>query len=60
MGILVTQTKKGEKYPYAVVGIIERKSSATNYGQWMNSRGNVIRQLSTLVYEELKKEHHLL
>lgn len=60
MGILVPKTKKGEGYPYVVVGIIERKSSAANYSQWMNSRGQVLRQISTLVYEEMKKEHQLL
>ena len=60
MGILVPKTKKGEGYPYVVVGIIERKSSAANYGQWMNSRGQVLRHISTLVYEEMKKEHQLL
>lgn len=60
MGILVPKTKKGGRYPYVVVGIIERKSKAANYGQWMNSRGQVLRQISTLVYEELKKEHQLL
>jgi beta-lactamase class A len=60
MGILVPKTKKGGRYPYAIVGIIERRSRAENYGQWMNSRSRVIREVSTLVYEELKKEHQLL
>ena len=60
MGILVPKTKKGGQFPYAIVGIIERRSKAPNYGQWANSRSRVIREVSTLVYEELKKEHHLL
>lgn len=60
MGILVPKTKKGERYPYAIVGIIERRSRASNYGQWMHSRGRVIRDISTMVYEELKKEHQLM
>lgn len=60
MGILVTKTKKGEIYPYAIVGIIERRSKASDYGQWMASRSRVIREVSTLVYEGLKKEHQLL
>jgi len=60
MGILVTKTKDGDVYPYAIVGIIERRSKASNYGQWMASRSRVIREVSTLVYEGLKKEHHLL
>ncbi len=60
MGILVTKTRKGVDYPYAIVGIIERRSKASNYGQWMASRGRVIREVSTLVYEGLKKDHQLL
>lgn len=60
MGILVPKTKNGGKFPYAIVGIIERRSKAPNYGQWANSRSRVIREVSTLVYEELKKDHHLL
>jgi beta-lactamase class A len=60
MGILVTKTRKGDVYPYAIVGIIERRSKAPDYGQWMASRGQIIREVSTLVYEGLKKEHQLL
>ena len=60
MGILVPRTAKGGQFPYAIVGIIERRSKAANYGQWANSRSRVIREVSTLVYKELKKEHHLL
>jgi beta-lactamase class A len=60
MGILVTKTRAGEIYPYAIVGIIERRSKASDYGQWMASRGRIIREVSTLVYEGLKKEHRLL
>jgi beta-lactamase class A len=60
MGILVPKTKKGGRFPYVIVGIIERRSKAPNYGQWANSRSRVIREVSTLVYEELKKEHQLL
>ncbi|MGB3212215.1 MAG: serine hydrolase [Desulforhopalus sp.] len=60
MGILVPKTKNGGRFPYVIVGIIERRSKARNYGQWMNSRSRVIREVSTLVYKELKKEHQLL
>ncbi len=60
MGILVTKTRNGDIYPYAIVGIIERRSKASDYGQWMASRGRVIREVSTLVYEGLKKDHQLL
>ena len=60
MGILVTKTRKGDIYPYAIVGIIERRSKASNYGQWVASRSRVIRDVSMLVYEGLKKDHQLL
>ena len=60
MGILVAKDSKGNRYPYALVGIIERDTRASNYGNWMLTRGNVIRQVSTLVYKELKKQYKLL
>ena len=60
MGILVTKTRNGDVYPYAIVGIIERRNKARDYGQWMASRSRVIREVSTLVYEGLRKEHQLL
>ncbi len=60
MGILVAKDKRGRRYPYALVGIIERDSRASNYGNWMLTRGNVIRQVSTLVYKEMKRQYKLL
>jgi beta-lactamase class A len=60
MGILVPKTKKGERFPYAIVGIIERGSNASDYGSWMRTRGNIIREVSSLVYEEMKAKHSLL
>lgn len=59
MGILAPKTEDSGRYPYAIVGIIERSSRPSNYKQWMQSRGGVIRQVSTLVYEGLKKKHTL-
>lgn len=60
MGIIVTHTQNGQQYPYAFVGIIERRSRASDYGHWMHTRGDVIREVSTLVYQEMKKQHKLL
>ena len=60
MGILVPRDKKGRRYPYVLVGIIERSSRPQNYGNWMLSRGNVIRKVSTIVYEEMKRQYQLL
>ncbi|WP_051309114.1 serine hydrolase [Desulfogranum japonicum] len=59
MGILAPKTKNGHRYPYAIVGIIERSSRPSNYKQWMRSRGGVIREVSTLVYKDLKSQHLL-
>ncbi len=60
MGILVPRAKNGRRYPYVVVGIIERRSRPSDYGNWMMTRGKVIRQVSTLVYNEMKKQYKLL
>lgn len=59
MGILVPKTKKGGRYPYVIVGIIERRSRPSDYGRWMDSRSRVIREVSTLVYKQMKKQHKL-
>lgn len=59
MGILVPKTRNGGRYPYVIVGIIERRSRPSNYGQWMDSRSRVIREVSTLVYKQMKREHQL-
>ncbi len=60
MGILVPRDKQGRRYPYALVGIIERSSRPQDYGNWMLTRGNVIRKVSTIVYEEMKRQYQLL
>ncbi len=60
MGILVPRSKGGGRYPYVVVGIIERSSRPSDYGNWMMSRGGVIRQVSTLVYKKMKRRYKLL
>jgi beta-lactamase class A len=59
MGILVLRDKSGKSYPYAIVGIIEQRSRPKDYGMWMRTRGNVIRQVSTLVYKEMKNQYRL-
>lgn len=59
MGILVARGKDGKRYPYALIGVIERRTSVADYGSWMASRGNVIRQVSGLVYQNMKLIHQL-
>jgi beta-lactamase class A len=60
MGILVPHAQNGQQYPYALVGIIERRSRALDYGTWMAARGNIIRHVSTMIYEDMKKQHRLM
>lgn len=60
MGILAPKTVQGKRYPYAIVGIIERSSRPSNYGSWMLARSNVIREVSTLIYKEMKRQHRLM
>lgn len=60
MGILVANGKDGKKYPYTIVGIIEKSKRTPSYTQWMRQRGNVIRRVSTKVYQALKKRYNLL
>lgn len=60
MGILVPRNRNGQKIPYAIVGIVERSSKPADYKQWMTSGGGVIRDFSSLVYEEMKRKYNLL
>lgn len=60
MGILAPRGKNGQRVPYAIVGIVESPSRVEDYKQWMQASGGVIRDFSTLVYEEMKQKHNLL
>ena len=51
-GILVPPPDSGVP-TYALVGVIERGSNAGNYSSWIRRRGDVIRQVSSLVYNEI-------
>jgi beta-lactamase class A len=59
-GILVAQTRSGEKVPYAIVGIIEKSCPAQGYSSWVASRTQVIRGVSNLTYEALKEHYRLV
>jgi len=54
MGILVCQDKQGGRFPYAIVGIIEKSVRATSFGSWIYKRSEVIRSVSNLTYESLR------
>jgi beta-lactamase class A len=59
MGILVGKGRDGRSYPYTMIGIIERKERASSLRSWIDSRGDVIREVSNIVYSYLKKKHRL-
>ncbi len=60
MGILAPKGQNGRRYPYVVVGIIEKQSKAGNYGHWAMARGNVIRKISSMIYQTMKVTYNLL
>ena len=60
MGILAPRGQNGHRYPYVVVGIIEKQAKARDYGRWMMNRGNVIRTVSAMVYQDMKSNYNLL
>ena len=60
MGILVAKGRDGRRYPYTFIGIIEKSTSASHYTSWKNSRGNVIREVSSLVYTHMQRMHNLV
>jgi beta-lactamase class A len=59
MGILVAREKRGGRFPYILVGIIEKAERASNYGSWIYSRSKVIRGVSNLTYRALKEPYQL-
>ena len=60
MGILVAQGRDGRRYPYTFIGIIEKARPASNYMAWKNTRGNVIREVSSIVYNHMRQMHDLV
>lgn len=59
MGILVARDAAGRRYPYIFVAMIEKATRTLDYGPWARHRGNVIRQVSMMVYQTLKTLHRL-
>lgn len=59
MGILEAPGRGGGRYPYTFVGIIERPSRAKDYGSWISRRSDAIREVSDLVYQDMKRRHRL-
>ncbi|MEN8762895.1 MAG: serine hydrolase [Thiogranum sp.] len=59
MGILNVQGRDGRRYPYTLIGIIEKQHSARNYTTWIRSRSDVIRNVSSIVYQGIAQHHDL-
>ncbi len=60
MGILVARGRDGKQYPYLVVGIIESaKRNTSSYSTWITNRANMIREVSNIVYLDMKTRHPL-
>jgi beta-lactamase class A len=59
MGILNVKGTDGKWYPYTVIGIIEKEQNATNYTSWIRSRGNIIRDVSGIVYQSIARNHNI-
>jgi beta-lactamase class A len=57
MGILSIKGANGKRYPYILIGIIEKQRSARNYTHWIRSRSNVIRNVSAIVYKGVIAQH---
>jgi beta-lactamase class A len=57
MGILVVKGPDGRSYPYTIVGLIEKRNRARNYSTWIRTRGDVIRNVSNIVYDGIVNRH---
>ena len=59
MGILNIKGADGKWYPYTVIGIIEKEQNAADYTSWIRSRGDIIRNVSSLVYQSIAQNHDI-
>ena len=55
MGILNVKGTDGKRYPYTLIGIIEKEQNASDYTSWIRSRGNIIRNVSSIVIRVLPR-----
>ena len=59
MGIIVAPGERGGSYPYTFIAIIESPVRVKGYAAWMKKRGDAIRSVSNLVYQDMKGRHAL-
>jgi len=60
MAILSAKGEDGVRYVYTLIGIIEKDRRASDYISWKNDRGDVIREVSNIVYSYQKQRYNLL
>lgn len=58
-GLLVPKDLLGNSYPYTLVAIIEKRARTTNLSRWIANRGNIIRKVSAIVYDEMRSRYNL-
>ncbi len=59
MGILVARDDQGMATPYVIVGIVERTRRHPRLYEFARTRGDVIREVSGLVYDDLRAARNL-
>jgi len=59
MGILNVKGADGKWYPYTVIGIIEKEQNAADYTSWIRSRGDIIRNVSSIIYQSIAQNHDI-
>jgi len=59
VGILIAKGPDGKRYPYTMIGIIEKEQRARDYTTWIHSRGTVIRNVSGIIYKGIVKRHDI-
>lgn len=59
MGILEVNSPDGKKYAYTLIGVIQKDKPAHNYTSWITSRGDIIREVSNIVYREMDSRYGL-
>jgi len=57
VGILVAKGPDGRRYPYTMIGIIEKERRARDYTAWIHSRGAVIRNVSGTIYKGIAERY---
>jgi beta-lactamase class A len=57
VGILTVKGPDGKRYPYTMIGIIEKERRARDYTTWIRSRGAVIRNVSGIIYRGIVERY---